>query len=366
MYPDLQFLLEHVLKTNVPSFLGMFKTFGFFVALAFLLSAYVLKKELLRKKANGLLQPEWLPIDKAKKFLSKKEFAEGEGSLEPIFPHQRIGEIIILAAIGGLIGAKVFNAFESWDAFVQDPLNSLLSGSGLTFYGGFIIAAILIIYYCRKHKINLIHFCDAIGPALMLAYAIGRLGCHFSGDGDWGIFNSAYISMPDGSLKAATSQEFHQVLLNSADYFTSNFGPITNVPCTHIKVPSGFPDWLFAMNFAHNVNNEGISIGGCPGSYCHMLPVSVLPTSLYESAICILFFVLLWIVRNKFNYGLHLFGLYLVLNGLERFFIEKIKVNYRYDWGFMHPAQSEIISVILLIIGSGILLFFRNRKYYLK
>jgi phosphatidylglycerol:prolipoprotein diacylglycerol transferase len=172
--------------------------------------------------------------------------------------------------------------------------------------------------------------------------------------------------MPDGSLKTATLQEFHLALSNSADYFINTFGSITNVPYTHVKVPTGFPDWLFAMNFTHNVINEGIPISGCSGSYCSTLPVSVLPTSLYEAIICILLFVLLWAVRNKFNYGLHLFSLYLVLNGLERFFIEKIKVNYRYDWGFIHPAQSEIISVLLLFISSWILLFFRNRKYYLS
>jgi phosphatidylglycerol:prolipoprotein diacylglycerol transferase len=56
------------------------------------------------------------------------------------------------------------------------------------------VDAVLIYLYCRKHKIDATHFCDAIAPALKLAYAIGRLGCHFSGDGDWGILNSAFIS----------------------------------------------------------------------------------------------------------------------------------------------------------------------------
>lgn len=245
MYPDLQFLLEHIFKTHVPSFLGLFKTFGFFVALAFLAAAYVLKKELLRKRGLRLFQPELLPIDKAKKYLSKEEFAGGESPFEPIYPHQRIGEIIMLAAIGGLIGSKIFNALETWNEFVQDPLSSLFLGSGLTFYGGLIVASSLIFYYCRKHKINFIHFCDAIAPALMLAYSIGRLGCHFSGDGDWGIFNSAYISMPDTSLKVATSQEYNDAILNSANYFATNFGSTANVPFTHIMAPIGIPDWDF-------------------------------------------------------------------------------------------------------------------------
>lgn len=55
-----------------------------------------------------------------------------------------------------------------------------------------------------------------------------------------------------------------------------------------------------------------------------------------------------------------------IMNGLERFLIEKIKVNYHYDWGFIHPVQSEIISVILFITGCSILLFYRSKKYLIN
>ncbi len=54
----------------------------------------------------------------------------------------------------------------------------------LTFYGGLIVAGSILIYDTRKHKIDIRHFADAVAPALMLAYGIGRLGCHFSGDDD--------------------------------------------------------------------------------------------------------------------------------------------------------------------------------------
>ncbi|OQP66576.1 hypothetical protein A3860_13935 [Niastella vici] len=366
MYPDLQYLFEQVFKTNVPSFLGLFKTFGFFVALAFLAAAYLLQKELRRKEATGLLQPELLPLPKAKKYLSKGDITTNTQDLVPVYPHKRVGEVVLIAAIGGLVGAKVFNALESWDQFTADPISSLLSGSGLTFYGGLIVAALLIFNHCRKHKINFIHFCDAIAPALMLGYGIGRLGCHFSGDGDWGIFNSAYISAPDASLKAITANEYNQAILNATDYYLTNFGTVTDVPYAYVTAPSGLPTWLFAMNFNHNVNNEGIPISGCVGKYCHMLPMSVFPTSLYEAVICIFLFILLWWLRKKLKPGMHLFGLYLVLNGLERFSIEKVKVNYRYDWGFIHPAQSEIISIILLITGLFIIFFYRSRKYNIE
>jgi phosphatidylglycerol---prolipoprotein diacylglyceryl transferase len=64
-------------------------------------------------------------------------------------------------------------------------------------------------------------------------------------------------------------------------------------------------------------------------------------------------------VRKRFKTPLKLFGFYLILNGLERFFIEKMKVNYKYDWGFIHPAQSEIISFALIVSGILILLLYR-------
>lgn len=52
-----------------------------------------------------------------------------------------------------------------------------------------------------------------------------------------------------------------------------------------------------------------------------------------------------------------MFGIYLVLNGLERFFIEKIRVNYKYDWGFIHPTQAEIISMGLTIAGIILIIY---------
>jgi phosphatidylglycerol:prolipoprotein diacylglycerol transferase len=358
LYPDFKYFLEGIFKTEMPGFFGNIKTFGFFMAVAFLLAAWLLKKELEQKERVGLVQPEMVPSKKAKKYLPKEEKEKFTSESIPVYPHQRVGEIVIIALIGGLIGAKIFNALETWDEFIHDPIGSLFSGSGLTFYGGLIVATALIYYYCRKHKIEVVHFCDAIAPALMLAYGIGRFGCHFSGDGDWGIFNSAYVSLPDASIKQATIQEFNSTVVNASQYFDSNFGGINHVPHLSVTATNEIPSWLVASNFPHNVNNEGIAISNCTGEYCHMLPVPVFPTSLYEATICILLFLLLWIVRHRFKYALHLFGLYLLLNGIERFLIEKIKVNYKYDWGFIHPAQSEIISVCLVIIGIVILLMY--------
>lgn len=361
MFPDFQYALESIFDIEVPSFFGFIKTFGFFVAMGFLAAAYILTKELRRMETSGFLLPRFLPLRKAKKFLSKEKAKSANYDKMAVFPHQRVGEIVILALIGGFVGAKIFNALEAWKVFLKDPIKMIISGSGLTFYGGLIMAAVLIFYYCRRHKIAVSHFSDAIAPALMFSYAIGRLGCHFSGDGDWGIYNSGYATLPNGSVTEVPLAAFSSSLTSASSYFTTQFDSLSQVPHLYAPAPSGLPTWLFAMSFPHNVNNEGILIQNCIGDYCYMLPVPVFPTSFYEAVICTLLFCMLWLMRKKLTYPMHLFGVYLILNGAERFMIEKIKVNYKYDWGFIHPTQSEIISILLIITGISIILFYRKK-----
>jgi phosphatidylglycerol:prolipoprotein diacylglycerol transferase len=59
---------------------------------------------------------------------------------------------------------------------------------------------------------------------------------------------------------------------------------------------------------------------------------------------------------------LQMFGWYLIANGIERFLIEKIRVNTKYDWGFLHPTQAEIISVLMCVCGVALLVFYKGKK----
>lgn len=418
MFPDFQYLFQTLFNAPMPEWLSIIKTFGFFVALAFIAAAITLGKELTRKEKLGLLLPEFKKVlvgqaaTKTELFLSallgfvvgykiggffghaadispdpmtyvfslkgnifvgiagaalltysryaekkKHQLAQPELRQQATYPHDRIADIVVITLIGGLIGAKVFNAFESWDQFVKDPVGNLISSSGLTFYGGFIVAIALVYYYAKRHRINLIHLSDAGAPGLMLAYGIGRLGCQFSGDGDWGIFNSAYMTAPGKTSLMHIDKGFFDKMV--ANHSSLNY--LSGAPSTYFKAPSWLPDWTVAMNFPHNVNHEGIAINGCTGTYCNVLPAGVFPTSLYEAITCILLFVVLWSIRKRMKYPLHLFGIYLILNGLERFFVEKIRVNYKYDLGFIHPTQAEIISTLLVIAGLCILLFYKKK-----
>ncbi len=352
MYPDFQYLLQSLLGVEMPEWIGIFKTFGFLVAVGFLVAGMVMTRELKRKEKEGLIGPE---------IVEKEDKATGTKKKVAVYPHQRVTDIIVVAAISGLVGAKVFNAFETWEDFVQDPIGNLFSRSGLTFYGGLITATVVLYYYCRKNKISFIHLADAVAPALMLSYGVGRLGCHFSGDGDWGIFNSAYVTEPNGVLKLAEPGMYEGMLQKAAPYFMNNFGSLDAVPHMSVVAPSGMPRWMYAMNYAHNVNNEGIRIADCAGNYCSVLPVGVFPTALYEAIACTILFLVIIGLRKTFSKPLHIFGFYLILNGLERFFIEKIRVNYKYDWGFLHPTQAEIISTLLVLTGLGILFFYKPK-----
>ena len=238
-----------------------------------------------------------------------------------IHPYELVGNITLIAAISGIIGAKIFHNLENIDDFLADPMGQLLSFSGLTFYGGLICGAISVIIYCRKYKINIIHLMDSAAPALMISYAIGRIGCQMSGDGDWGIVNLApkpeWLGM--------------------------------------------FPDWIWSYNFPNNVINAGVYIEGCTGRFCSVLPQPVWPTSLYETIMCLMLFGLLWFLRKKIGIPGMIFSIYLILNGTERFFIEKIRVNTEYNF-LGGITQAEIISFCLII--SGILLsFFFVKKY---
>ncbi len=378
MYPTISHLIEDIFGVYIPL---PIQTFGFWVAMAFIAAAYVIKLELERKEKQGLISS--LKVDKiiGKKlstseiiislitgffigfkiveavlfyddlvadpqsfilsargnffgglvfaFLSyyqknkenKKQLIEKPKKIEKtIHPFELVGNITLIAAVSGIIGAKIFHNLENIDDFMADPIGQLISFSGLTFYGGLICGAASVIWYCKKYKLNVIHLMDSTAPALMIAYGIGRIGCQMSGDGDWGIVNLApkpeWLSM--------------------------------------------FPDWVWSYNFPNNVINAGVYIEGCTGRFCSVLPEPVWPTSLYETIMCLILFSILWLIRKKINVGGLIFGIYLIMNGVERFFIEKIRVNTEYNI-LGGITQAEIISFCLIITGILMSIYFIKR-----
>jgi prolipoprotein diacylglyceryltransferase len=118
---------------------------------------------------------------------------------------------------------------------------------------------------------------------------------------------------------------------------------------------------MVAYNYPHNVINEGIGIMNCEGQYCNQLPVPVFPTPFYETVMCLILFGILWALRKRIRIPGMLFAIYLVLNGIERFLIEKIRVNTEYSIMGFHPTQAELISSVLILTGIALMYYFKRK-----
>ncbi|MCX6203817.1 MAG: prolipoprotein diacylglyceryl transferase [Bacteroidetes bacterium] len=381
MYPNLYYLVDDLFGVKLNG-LKLINSFGFFVAIAFVASGYVLYLELKRKEALGQFSAKEEKIiigapasigDLVTNFIfgylfgykivgaftienalnntqafilsldgnigagiavgafmvylkwrekDKEKLAKPETRILTVWPHDRVGEVVLQAALWGFLGAKIFHNLENIDDLINDPIGSLISFSGLTFYGGLILATIGVIVYIRKHNIRVIHFADAMAPTMLFAYAAGRIGCHISGDGDWGI---------------------------------PNFAP---------KPFSWLPDWMWAYTYPHNVVNQGVAIPGCEGHYCNQLPVTVFPTTFYEIIIMFVLFAIMWSFRKKITQPGILTGIYLIFAGGERYFIEKIRVNNKYMSLPFQPTQAELISTFLILIG--IVFLIKSKSWFPK
>ncbi|GAB3009410.1 hypothetical protein GCM10027051_07980 [Niabella terrae] len=419
MYPNLYYVFKDWFGVEWKP-LHFVNSFGFFVAIAFLICAYVLTQELKRKSKEGLFQPteETIEIGKPASvaelltnfilgfllgykilglvfmknsmsvnpqeyifssqgnllgglvlgFLfaglkyreaNKQKLAKPEKRIIRVWPQDRVGQITMIALVFGLLGAKLFDTFENWDAFLQDP-SSFFTFSGLTFYGGLICAGIALWWYTRKHKIPFIHFVDVMGPVMMLAYALGRIGCQVAGDGDWGIFNRAFKTRSEGGILPAAAGDFEAAVTSNPNFFARHGTDNAFFPKPDFL--NFLPDWFFAYDFPHNVNETGVPMAGCTDlQYCNHLPAPVFPTSVYEILICLLLFGILWAFRKRIKIPGLLFGIYLIFNGLERFFIERIRVNVKMHLFGIEMTQAQLISFGLILAGIGVVVYSRFR-----
>jgi phosphatidylglycerol:prolipoprotein diacylglycerol transferase len=111
-------------------------------------------------------------------------------------------EIVFAALIGGIVGARLYYVIQNYSQVKHDLVGSIFSGTGLVWYGGAIGGAIGVIGWMRwRHALEL-RMLDMCATALALGYAIGRIGCQVSGDGDYGIRSSLPWAMgyPHGTV----------------------------------------------------------------------------------------------------------------------------------------------------------------------
>ena len=113
------------------------------------------------------------------------------------------------ALIGGIVGSRLYYLVENWSEVSDDLLGNVFSGSGLVWYGGAIGGAIAVLLWAWYRGFLGLALLDLAAPALALGYAVGRIGCQLSGDGDYGEpWDGPWaMAYPDGTVP--TEQEVH-------------------------------------------------------------------------------------------------------------------------------------------------------------
>jgi phosphatidylglycerol:prolipoprotein diacylglycerol transferase len=194
-------------------------------------------------------------------------------------------EMIFAALVGGLVGSRVDFLIQNWDEVSGDLLGNVFSGSGLVWFGGLVGGALGVVLWARWRGWLGLQLLDTCSAPLAIGYAVGRVGCQLSGDGDYGEASDVPWAMayPEGTVP--TDEEVH-------------------------------------------------------------------PTPVYETLAMGLVAVVLWRLRDRFAPGV-LFGLYLILAGIERFLVEFIRRNDSVAAGL---TLAQLVSVAMVAGGAALLL----------
>jgi phosphatidylglycerol---prolipoprotein diacylglyceryl transferase len=118
-------------------------------------------------------------------------------------------EIVFAALVGGLVGSRVDFLLQNWDDVSGDLLGNVFSGSGLVWFGGLVGGALGVVLWARWRGWLGLQLLDACAAPLAIGYAVGRVGCQLSGDGDYGEPSDLPWAMayPEGTVP--TTDEVH-------------------------------------------------------------------------------------------------------------------------------------------------------------
>jgi phosphatidylglycerol:prolipoprotein diacylglycerol transferase len=239
-------------------------TFGLMVATGLLVAAYVLQADFNRRR-------EQLPDYRSNKTASGKG-AQDEGFL-----------IIGVAGLAGLLGARLYHVLETPRELIADP-SMLISRFGFAWFGGFLGGFVALAILARRFRIPLLEFVDLCSPAAAVGYAIGRIGCLLSGDGDYGVPTTLPwgMSFPNGVVP--TMERVHPTPLY--EFFI----------------------WLAIAAFLWQLGKKSLS-GARPSG--------------------------------------EVFCGYLILTGVARFLIEFIRINPRSFYGLSNAQTASLLSIVV-------------------
>jgi phosphatidylglycerol:prolipoprotein diacylglycerol transferase len=265
-------------------------TFGLMVAIALMVSAYILQADLNRRRE----QLERLPGYRA---------------------HRDEGFVIIgMAGLAGIVGARLYHVLESPSDLFADPAGQLLSRFGFAWFGGLLGGVVALLVLARRLRIPFLEFFDICSPAACVGYAIGRIGCLLSGDGDYGIPTNLPwgMSFPNGV-----------------------------VPTTGAWDPQSHSGVCLKYGLAENC--------------------AVHPTPIYEFFVWLAIAAFLWHMGTKAlrepSASGKIFASYLILTGVGRFLVEFIRLNPPSFHGMSNAQAASLLSVVV-----GAVLLWRVRS----
>jgi len=222
-------------------------------------------------------------------------------------------DIVFWTLIAGLVGAKLYWVAAHPDLLRADPAGTLFSGEGLTWYGGFALGLLVFWLSVRRAGIPEAPALDALGLALPLSISVGRIGCFLAGD-DYGRPTdfALGVAFPDGHPPTRV------------DVLESRFGVVV--------------DPALIERFGE------------------VVPVH--PTQLYEAALSLIVFGVVYLFRKHPHRAGWLFAFWLTLYGGQRFVIEILRVNPRV---FLGLTEAQILSLLASALGAYFL-FRTSRK----
>jgi len=206
----------------------------------------------------------------------------------------------IALVLAGIIGAKILYIIVDWHNYMQNPrqifsLATLQAGG--VFSGGLIAAFVVAAWFLRKHQMPALATCDAFAPGLAMGHAIGRLGCFAAG-------------------------------------------------CCYGKPTHHF----WGVTFTNPLASQLV---GTP------LNEALEPTQLFESAVELSIFLLLtWMFKRK-KFDGQIFGAYLFLYGIARFFLEFLRDDPGRGSAFGGAMSGTQLIAIGLVLTGGFIWYLR-------
>jgi phosphatidylglycerol---prolipoprotein diacylglyceryl transferase len=200
----------------------------------------------------------------------------------------------ILAALSGIVGAKLLFVFLEWNCdagHLPETISQAIFHAGGAFLGGLVAALVTAVWYIRKHNLPILRTCDAFAPALAMGHAIGRLGCFAAG-------------------------------------------------CCYGKPSTHF----WSVTFTNPLANE---LAGTP------LGKPLEPTQLFESTVEFINFLILWRIIKRKRFDGQVIGTYLLLYGVARFLLEFLRGDAGRGEVFSGLMSGTQLIAIGLVIAGG-------------